>query len=441
MKRALPVLRGRLTLKDRLVMMAKAVGFPVTTTFSASDPMLATLLSTSYSSAGISINESSALQEPTVWACVRVLAETIGSLPVCVYTKDDDGDLVEVPDHPVAALFNQPNDLMTTVEFREAKATNLCLWGNGYSVKEDVRSDGSVVSLMPYASSLVNPKRLDNGGVAYEFNDRGKIVTLPQEKVWHVKGFGSSGLVGYSPLGYARQVFGTALATEEFQSKFFANGAMPSYFVSIAKWLNPNERQKALDNLNTLWGGVENAYRAQLLEGGMTAEPAMMPLQDAQFMQLRGMSAKDICRIYRMQPHMVGILDEATNNNIEHQSLEFVMFTLTPWLTRIEASANRWLMPKADRNRCFLRFDVDALLRADATARAELHSKYVQNGIMNRNEVRKIEKLERVDDPAMDAYTVQVNLTPIDQLASVAAAIGAGKKPTAVPAPAAGGSA
>lgn len=429
----LPPAPGPSRLKIGLAMLAKAIGFPISTTYSLTDPALATLLSSNYSSAGVAVTEATALQDPTVLGCVRVISETIGSLPVKVYTLDDDGDAVEAPGHPVARLLAQPNDLMTGVEYTETKATNLALWGNGYSLKEDVRSDGSVVSLMPIASSLVNPRRNDAGGLTYDVNDRGKVVPYPAEKVWHVKGISTGGLVGYSPLGYARQTIGLSLATQELQSKFFANGAMPSYFVSIAKWLNPNERQKALENLNQLWGGVENAYRAQLLEGGMTAAPAMLPLEDAQFMQLKKLTALDICRFYRMPPHMVGILDQATNNNIEHQALEFVMYTLRPWLTRIEASANRWLFSKEDRGRFFVRFDVDDLLRADSAARSELYSTYVQNGILSRNEVRALEKMGDVDDPAMDAYTVQVNLTPIDQLASVSQAIAAAKKPGAAP--------
>jgi HK97 family phage portal protein len=260
-------------------------------------------------------------------------------------------------------------------------------------------------------SNNVEPQRnRETGLIEYRINDRGKWETVPRDKVWHVKGFGSNGLQGFSPIGYARQAMGVALAAEEFQARFFASGAKPSLVAKLPDWLEDDVREKAKRNLREHWGGLENSHKLQLLEGGMTLENVSMPLQDAQFIQLRGFSREEILGLYRMPPHLGGDLSRSTNNNIEQQALEFIMYTLAPYLTRIEASATKWLIPVAERSRFILRFNVEALLRADATTRAELHSKYVQNGIMNRNEVRAIEKLPRVEGQGMDDYTVQSNL-------------------------------
>ena len=383
---------------------------------------------------GKNITPDVALQISTVYACVRVLAETIGSLPLHVYEVKPDGTTIEVDHSLYGVLSVSPNTDMTSVEYREALITNLGLQGNTYSFK-DTDSKGRLVSLYPIPSSSVEPVRR-SGTTIYKVNEGGQWREYPQDKIWHVKGFGGNGLVGYSPINYARQVMGVSLASEEFQAKFFASGANPSWIVSIPDWLEEDQRVIARENINRLWGGLDNAHKAQLLEGGMTATAATMPLQDAQFLQLRGLSRDEICAIYRMPPHMVANLERSTNNNIEQQSLEFVMYTLMPYLTRLESSATKWLLPVAERSKYQIRFNFEGLLRADAAARAQLHSTYVQNGIMSRNEVRAIERLNRVEEEGMDDYTVQTNMTPVDKLAEVilAQTLGKpGKSPSGTP--------
>jgi len=363
--------------------------------------------------AGKSVTDNSALQVSTAWACVRILAETIGSLPVSIYERDEKGNAQKI-DHDLSPLFvSAPNADMTKVEYFEAKTTNLALRGNAYSMIER-NGAGNVSSLYPMSSLLTEPKRADSGTVYYEFQDRGKTVKLPQEKVWHIKGFGSDGLTGLSPVAYARQSLGMALAAEEFQARFFANGANPSYIIEVPDWLTPEQRRDARENINRLWVGLDQVHRAQLLEGGMKATAATMPLEDAQFMQLRGFSIQEVCRIYRIPPHMVMDLSRSTNNNIEHQGQEFVMFTLAPYLTRIEASFSKWLLKPEERSKYFLRFNVDALLRADAAGRAALYSSGLQNGWMSRNEVRALENRNTVDEEGMDSYTAQSNLLPVE---------------------------
>lgn len=383
----------------------------------------------------VMVDEDAAMRVSAAWACVRILAESIGSLPWAVYRHEGGNvagrnNATRADDHQLAGVLASPNADMTSVEFREAMVYGLALRGNAYSLIE--RNRVGVVSLYPLQNVI--PERKENGDIVYQYNDRGKREELPQDKVWHVKGFGPTGLVGLSPLQCAREVMGVSLATQEMQARFFANGAVPTWIVSIAEWLEEDERIKALNNLQRLWGGVANAYKAQLLEGGMKAEPATMPLEDAQFLQLRTFSVQEICRIYRVPPHMVAEMTGSTNNNIEQQGLEFVMLTLQPYLTRIEASAVKWLLPPEQRRDYFLRFNVEGLLRADADSRSKLYASGLQNGWLTRNEVRALENRNSAE--GLDEFTCQSNLTPVRMLPEIAKR--QAEKPTPKPAPAPG---
>jgi HK97 family phage portal protein len=375
------------------------------------------LLGGSSTFAGRTVDETSAMQISTVWACVRILSETIGSMPWAIYERDDKGNSEQV-DHPLASvLMDSPNADMTSVEFRESSVCNLALRGNCYSLREN-DSRGEVASLFPIPACNVVPKRKDNGDIVYEVADRGKKEVYPQEKIWHIKGFGSDGLMGFSPISYARQAMGSNLATEEFGARFFSQGAKPSMIASIPNWLSGDQRPIARENLQQMITGQGNAHRVALLEGGMTVTPVTMPLEDAQFLGLRGFGVEEICRFYRMQPHMVASLARSTNNNIEHQGLEFVMYTLQPYLTRFESSVKKWLFKVEDRRRFYLRFNVEGLLRADGAARAALYSTMLQNGVYSRNEVRALENRNRVD--GLDDYTVQSNMTIVQLLEQLA---------------------
>lgn len=381
--------------------------------------------------AGKTVTEQTAMQITAVWGCVRVLAETAGGLPVAVYEKDKSGNAHKV-DHDLSRLFvSAPNADMSRVEFVESIVANIALGGNGYSMIER-NGPGMVTSLYPFPGK-VQPKRKDDGTIYYRMEDRGKWEDVPREKVWHVKGFGTNGLVGLSPIGYARQALGMALAAEEFQARFFGQGANPSWLISFPTWLTREQRATARENVRNLWQGTDNAHTAAILEGGMTATPATMPLEDAQFLQLRGFTIQEICRLYRVPPHMVMDLSRSTNNNIEHQGTEFVMFSAAPYLTRIEAAFSRWLLPPGERERFFLRFNVDGLMRATAAVRAAFYASAIQNGWLSRNEVRALENRNRVELEGMDSYTAQSNLLPVDALADDARRnAGGAPKPPAV---------
>jgi hypothetical protein len=226
-----------------------------------------------------------------------------------------------------------------------------------------------------------------------------------------------------------------ALATQDFQSRFFSNGAVSTFLISLPKWLTPDQRKIARENVQDIWSGPANAYKAQVLEGGMTATPVTMPLQDAQFLDLAKKTGRDIFGLYRVPPHMGGDLSESTNNNIEQQALEFVMYCMLPYLRKGEASGRKFLFKPADQKRFRILWNVEGLLRADAAARGELYSKMVQNGIMTRNEIRALENRNRSDVPGMDDYTVQTQLAPVDVLRKIAEEAAKPKPAPAIGAP------
>ena len=375
---------------------------------------------------GRSVTADSAMQISVVWSCVKILAESIGTLPWAVYERERNGNARRLDDHPLAQVLRRtPNADMATAECRGALQTNLGLTGNGYSLIERTGA-GDVLSLYPVPSARVKPELSPEGELRYKVLDRGRWEILPRERIWHLRGFGATGIIGYSPIGMARQAMGLALATEEFGAKLFANGLKPSAVVTLPGWLTDEQRKIARENIQNVYIGLDNAHKPALLEGGMTYTQVTIPPEDAQFLETRRFQLHEICRIYRIPPHMVADLERATFSNIEQMSLEFVMYTLLPWLKRWEESVNRWLLRPAERGRIFVRFNFEGLLRADSAARAQLYSILLQNGVYSRNEVRALEDRNRIDDPSMDEFTVQSNMTLLQLLEQLARSQGAG---------------
>jgi HK97 family phage portal protein len=371
------------------------------------------------SNTGRAVNADTALQVSTVWSCVKILAESVAALPFAVFERQANGNAVKITDHAVAGLLGKmPNPVMTGMEFIEAGQVNLGIAGNCYSIVEKDNA-GRPILLDPRPASQVRPERTPEGRIVYKINERGRWEEYPAERIWHIKGFGPTGLVGLSPLAVQREAMGLAMAAEEFGARMFSNGARTSGVVKIPQWLNPDQRKIAKENLTELYAGLENAHKLMLLEGGMEFDgnAAQIPPEDLQLLQLRQFQVHEICRIYRVPPHMVADLERATFSNIEQMSLEFVTYTLMPWLRRWETSIERWLLTPGERERLFVRFNVDGLLRADSDGRSKIYSVFLQNGVMNRNEARALENMNTVD--GLDAYTVQSNMVPLDSLAVI----------------------
>lgn len=382
---------------------------------------------------GRPVTDTSALGITAVWSCARIISETMGAFPRAIYVKGRNGNPQKVDHDLTAILVDSPNAEMTAQEFYECQALNLVLRGNAYA--EISRLAGRVTSVYPIPACDVTPIR-DGGQIKYRVNRDGKTEVLPAEKVWHVKGFGSNGLMGLSPIKYAAQAMGLALTLEQFSAQFFENGAHVGGVVTMPNWLTAEQRPTAREIVEDKYRGMLNQQKLMLLEGGMKYERISIPPEDAQFIESRGFQIKEVCRIYRMPPHMVADLDKSAFSNIEQQSQEFVQGTMLPYSIRFEQSGAKALLSPAERGKVFIRHNFDGLLRADAAGRAALYTVFVDKGIKNRNEIRALENEPYSDVQGMDDYTVQSQMVSIDKLGEAPAPAPA---PAALPAPAPAG--
>jgi HK97 family phage portal protein len=336
-------------------------------------------------SSGKTVNERTAMQTTAVYACVRILAETIASLPLHTYMNTESGK-EKARDHPIYYLLSDsPNPEMTSFVFRETLMGHLLLWGNSYS--QIIRNGhGKVVALYPLLPDKMKVGRSENGEIYYLYTSEGKEYLLRNTEVLHIPGLGFDGLIGYSPIAMAKNAIGMALATEEYGAKFFSNGANPGGVLEHPGVVKDPHRIR--DSWNQVYQGTSNAHRVAVLEEGMKFSPIGIPPEQAQFLETRKYQTEEICRIFRVPPHLVGDLERATFSNIEHQSISFVVHTIRPWLVRIEQSINKALFSEEERHKYFVSFLVEGLLRGDYESRMRGYSIGIQNGFMSPNDVR-----------------------------------------------------
>ena len=345
---------------------------------------------------GVVVNPVTAMQTAAVYTCVRILSETVGSLPLFLYCRLPDGGKLRATDHPLFfVLHNQPNPEMTPIEFKETLTSHVALWGNAYAEIER-NNRGDVIALWVLRPDKMKVERV-NGEIVYHYMlPNGNTVTLPSRLIFHLKGLTFNGLTGLSPIAQARNAIGLAVATEGYGSRFFANDARPGGVLQHPGKLS----DKAYSNLQKNWErrhrGFTNAQRVAILEEGMTFEAIGVPPEDAQFLETRKYQKREIFGIYRIPPHMGADLEQATFSNIEQQSIEFVSYTMLPWLTRWEQGVNRDLLTEAEKRELFSEFLVNALLRGDIQSRYDAYWKGRQGGWLNANEIRAFENLNPI---------------------------------------------
>ena len=365
------------------------------------------------SGSGKSVTAQSAVQLTTVYACVRVIAETIASLPLNVYENTDHG-CVKATEHPLQRLLHdEPNPEMTSFVWRETMLSHLLLWGNSYS--QIIRSGrNGIVGLYPLLPDHMTVDRNSKGVLTYTYTtSEGKTVQLKPEDVLHIPGLGFDGVVGYSPIALEKNAIGLGIAAEEYGSKFFQNGARPSDVLTHPNTVKDPKRLR--ESWNAAYGGSANSSKVAVLEEAMTFTPISMPNNEAQFLETRKFQVAEICRIYRVPPHLVGDLEHATFSNIEHQGISFAVHTIRPWLVRIEQSINRALLSDSDKERFFVQFNIDGLMRGDYKSRMEGYAIARQNGWMSANDIRELENLNPLsEEEGGNAYLINGNMIPIN---------------------------
>ena len=362
---------------------------------------------------GKNVNARTAIQVSAVYACVRVIAETVASLPFSVYEQDKNGSKKAI-DHPLYHLLHdEPNSEMTSFVWREAMLTHLLLWGNSYC--QILRAGrGNIIGIYPLLPDRMEVDRDDKGKLTYAYSTtNGQTVKLRPEDVLHIPGLGFDGIMGYSPIAVERNAVGLSIAAEEFGSKFFGNGATPS---GILTHPNTVKNPKALrESWMEAYGGSSNANRVAILEEGMTFTRISMPNNEAQFLETRKFQVEEICRIYRVPPHMIGDLEHATFSNIEHQSIDFAVHCIRPWLVRIEQAINRSLFTDKEKGRFYSQFNLDGLMRGSYKERMEGYAIGRQNGWLNANDIRDLENMNPIpEEEGGNAYLVNGNMIPIN---------------------------
>ncbi len=364
------------------------------------------------SGAGKSVTAQSAIQLSTVYACVRVIAETVASLPLGVYENTGDGTRKATDHQLYRLLHDEPNTEMTSFIIREVMLTHLLLWGNSYS--QIIRTGRNRINgLYPLLPDRMTVDRDKNGLLTYTYaTSTGATVVLSPEEVLHIPGLGFDGIMGYSPIALEKNAIGLGIASEEYGSKFFSNGARPS---GILTHPNTVKNPKALrESWNAAYGGSTNSGRVAILEEGMEFKPIAIPNNEAQFLETRKFQVEEICRIFRVPPHLVCNLEHATFSNIEHQSIDFAVHTIRPWLVRIEQGMNRALFSDQEKGRFYVQFNIDGLMRGDYKSRMEGYAIGINNGFMSPNDVRSLENLNPI--PASeggDTYLVNGNMLPL----------------------------
>mgnify|MGYP001060963451 FL=1 len=369
---------------------------------------------------GKTVNEFTAMQTTAVYSCVRILAEAVASLPLHVYRYKENGKERVYNHHLYHILHNEPNTEMSSFVFRETLMSHLLIWGNAYA--QIIRDGaGRVVALYPLLPNKMTVSRDKNGDIYYiytttsdenpNFKDYGSVV-LRKQDVLHIPGLGFDGLVGYSPIAMAKNAVGMTIATEEYGASFFANGANPGGVLEHPGVLK--DPKKVRDSWNEVYRGTANAHKIAVLEEGMKYQQIGIPPEEAQFLETRKFQINEIARLYRIPPHMVGDLEKSSFSNIEQQSLEFVKYTLDPWVIRWEQAMQRSLLLPKEKQEFFIRLNVDGLLRGDYQSRMNGYSVARQNGWLSANDIREMEDMNPIpDEEGGNLYLINGNMTKL----------------------------
>ena len=366
-----------------------------------------------YRQAGVSVTADTALTYSAVWACVSVISRTMAMLPWGVYEKTAAGR------KPVEGavdwvLNNRPNPEMTAFSLREALMVHVLTWGNAYcEIMRDMAGRVNELWLIP--PDRVTIQRSPAGSLEYRVWMDGIEKILPADRVLHIHGLGFDGVSGFSPVRMAARSMGIGMAQDVFSQAFYANGTVFGSLIEMPGNMSPTQIKQAEDAHNEKLRGPDNAFRVRVAPAGTKVHQMSMPLTDAQFLESRKFSVNEICRWYGVPPHKVGDLERSTNNNIEHQGIEFVSDAIVPWCTRLEQEVNSKLFSYRSQGRVYTKIAVNALMRGDATSRANFYRSMTQMGAMSINEVRSLEDMNGIGADG-DQLLVQLNQTTLERL-------------------------
>jgi HK97 family phage portal protein len=388
--------------------IAKALGL--------NDPRLYHYFGGGPTASGETVTIDSSLQIDTVFACVRLISQTIATLPLQLFRTLPDGRGELDRTHRLYPLLHdQPNADMTAVTFLTAMFSCLLLWGNAYALIER-RADRSVVSLTPLLPSRLQVIRNSDGSLKFHYSWMNVREDFTEDQIFHLKGFSLDGIVGLSPVQQAREQMGIAWAAEKSAASFFRNGMRPSMVLTAPTYLSDVQRTRYGETFVEKFSGSINAGKVPLVEGGWKLDTITMNPDDAQLLATRAFSVETICRWFGVNPVMVGHMEKTTawGTGLEQMNLWFLTYTLRPWLMAFEQEVRRTLMSPVDRMLFYVQFNVDGLLRADSEKRAATMASYVNAGINTPNEMRA--KNNDAPLPGGDQLTMAAGRMPLETL-------------------------
>lgn len=374
-------------------------------------PQIMQLFGLKDSKTGVSVNESNAVNLTIVYACVRLLSDSLAMIPFQLFKETENGKEKAV-NHPLYKLIaKQPNPQMSSYTFRKMMMTNLLLWGNAYAIIE--RDNGVISKLTPVASSNMRVVEDASGNVSYMYRGTtGNELPMKSEQILHIKNFSFDGKIGLSPISLAREAVGLGIALEEFGAVYFKNGTNLGGIAEHPNKLSPTAMQNLRESLQSKFEGVGNAHKMIVLEEGMKFQKIAIPANDAQFIESRKFQINEIARFFNVPPHMVGDLDRATFSNIEHQAIQYVTYSLLPWCYCWEQEVDKTLLSEKEQTKYFTKFNVNGLLRGDFVTRTQGYHLMIQDGVYSINDVRSLEDMNKIEDG--DTHFFNGNMVPID---------------------------
>lgn len=346
----------------------------------------------------VPVTTSSAMKYAALFACVRVLSETLAAMPAMLYRKGKDGDREQVNDLAIYdILHNSPNDEMSPFSFKEACMISLNTGGNAVCERL-VNANGALVGLYPHPWSVVRIDRdKDTNRLIYKIREGNSERTLTRQQVFHLPGMSIDGVIGLSPIEYAASAIRLGLNYQAYGNKLYENGVNPSGAFVHPGAMSDVAFQRLKDELAKNYAGMANLGKPLILEEGMSFSQFTIKPADAQMIENKKFQTEDIARVYRVPLHLIQNLDRATFSNIEMQSLEFIIYTMLPWVKRWEEAINQQLLaPKERKDGYYIEFKVDSLLRGDLKSRYEAYAQGIQWGILSINDCLKLENMNAI---------------------------------------------
>jgi len=361
------------------------------------------------SSSGVNVSADTSLGLSAMWACIRILSETMGVLPFHVYERKTNGDKQIATGHPIDFLLSsEPHPWYSSFTFRETMQMHLCLYGNAFARIH--RAKGNVKHF----------EILDPSTVEIWVNEKGlqwyKVLGIPDklfpDEMIHIPALAFDGLMGKAPITAHKDAIGLGLTLQDNANEFFKNGALLSGVLEVPGALRDDAYERLKASWATTYSGTGDRHKTAILEDGTKFTANSIPPEQAQFIESRKFQVTEIARIFRIPPHMIADLERATFSNIEHQGIDFVTHTMMPWLTRWETEFNRKLFGK--ESPYYTKFNANALLRGDHESRAKFYTSMFNIGAMSQNDIRGLEDLNKIPDG--DRYFVPLNMVPADKV-------------------------